>query len=350
MAIAQLPESPKIHKLPLYKYVDAVRWLPPISALDRHAVIASFDSDSGSPAIEIHSISPSKTPTLASAYAPLSSRISSLKSTSFAHRPVIAASTHLGSFHIMAVDPADLSIEPVAEEELHSGGASCVDLVDGGVDCVSVGEDGRVNLVSLGEAQLKKARVFDANGLVSYTAARWASPSEFATGGYGFSLHWWDRRKPGGPVSQFKCDRVHEKASGIVHSIDIHPSRKHTCLAGGSAGTIFAWDLRRQQQPIILSGVGMGEGVTSSVSESEIWEIQYDRSISPSNVGTRMLPVMICSEDGILAVVKEGEEPVELLAEPCAINSFDIDRQNPSEVICSLEWESIAILSRPKPK
>jgi len=25
-----------------------------------------------------------------------------------------------------------------------------------------------------------------------------------------------------------------------------------------------------------------------------------------------------------------GEEPTELLAEPCAINSFDIDRQNPS--------------------
>ncbi|CAL5396830.1 unnamed protein product [Camellia sinensis] len=25
-----------------------------------------------------------------------------------------------------------------------------------------------------------------------------------------------------------------------------------------------------------------------------------------------------------------GKEPIELLAEPCAINNFDIDRQNPS--------------------
>jgi nuclear pore complex protein Nup43 len=40
--------------------------------------------------------------------------------------------------------------------------------------------------------------------LVSYTAVKWASPVEFATGGYGFGLHWWDQRKPGGPVSQFK--------------------------------------------------------------------------------------------------------------------------------------------------
>ncbi|CAN7108824.1 unnamed protein product [Brassica rapa subsp. narinosa] len=38
---------------------------------------------------------------------------------------------------------------------------------------------------------------------------------------------------------------------------------------------------------------------------------------------------MTCSEDGILGVIEQGEEPIELLAEPCAINSFDIDRQNP---------------------
>ncbi|XP_028075154.1 nuclear pore complex protein NUP43-like [Camellia sinensis] len=118
--------------------------------------------------------------------------------------------------------------------------------------------------------------------------------------------------------------------------------------AGGSSGTVFAWDLRWQQQPIVLSGVAAGEFQSHSLSESEIWEVQYD-SYS-SNIGnmstSRVLPVMICSEDGILAVVEQGEEPIELLAEPCAINSFDIDRQNPSDVICSLEWEAIAILMR----
>ncbi|CAL5374837.1 unnamed protein product [Camellia sinensis] len=100
---------------------------------------------------------------------------------------------------------------------------------------------------------------------------------------------------------------AHETTSGIVHSIDIHPSRKHTCITGGSSGTVFAWDLRWQQQPVVLSGVAAGNMSTS-----------------------RVLPIMICSEDGILAVVEQGEEPIELLAEPCAINSFDIDRQNPS--------------------
>ncbi|KAL7193549.1 hypothetical protein ACSBR2_025204 [Camellia fascicularis] len=53
---------------------------------------------------------------------------------------------------------------------------------------------------------------------------------EFATGGLGFSLQWWDQRKPGGPASQFKGNWAHGTTSGIVHSIDIHPSRKHTCI------------------------------------------------------------------------------------------------------------------------
>lgn len=238
------------------------------------------------------------------------------------------------------------------EKSLHVGAISCVDLQESGVECVSVGEDGRVNLVAFGDgSRLSYRRVWDSDGLVSYTAAKWASPTEFATGGFGFGLQWWDLRKPGGPVSQFKGNWTQRTTSGIVHSIDIHPSRKHTCLAGGSLGTVFAWDLRWQQQPIILSGVGTSEVATHSPCESEVWEVKYDPYMQTSNFGnmssSRILPAMLCSEDGILAVVEQGEEPIELLAEPCAINSFDIDRQNPTDVICSLEWESIAILSRP---
>lgn len=91
------------------------------------------------------------------------------------------------------------------EKSLHVGAISCVDLQESGVECVSVGEDGRVNLVGFGDgSRLSYRRVWDSDGLVSYTAAKWASPTEFATGGFGFGLQWWDLRKPGGPVSQFK--------------------------------------------------------------------------------------------------------------------------------------------------
>lgn len=80
--------------------------------------------------------------------------------------------------------------------------------------------------------------------------------------------------------------------------------------AGGSSGTVFAWDLRWQQQPIILSGVETGEVSAYSPCESEVWEVQYDNYMHSKNIGnmssSRILPVMICSEDGILAVVEQG--------------------------------------------
>ncbi|EYU37142.1 hypothetical protein MIMGU_mgv11b0064491mg, partial [Erythranthe guttata] len=122
--------------------------------------------------------------------------------------------------------------------------------------------------------------------------------------------------------------------------------------AGGSYGTVFAWDTRWPKKPILLSGLGVNENPhANSLVESDIWEVQYDNYTHPSNINSssssKILPAMICSEDGILAVIEQGEEPTELLAEPCAINSFDIDRQNPSDVMCSLEWESIAIITRP---
>ena len=78
-------------------------------------------------------------------------------------------------------------------------------MLDGGGEFVSVGEDGRVNLVGVGDgAALESKRVFDSDGVVSYSAVKCASPTEFATGGLGLSLQWWDTRKPGGPALQFK--------------------------------------------------------------------------------------------------------------------------------------------------
>ncbi|KAF8392976.1 hypothetical protein HHK36_021217 [Tetracentron sinense] len=346
-----LAEKLKIHRFPQSKYIDALRWLSPLSASDRFVVLALHDSDSDASSIEIHALDHSNL-NLQSSWIP-PSRISSLRVSQTPHKPLVAASTFAGSLHILFPDPVDASLESelsLPENSLHIGPISGIDLQGSGCECVCVGEDGRVNLIHVGDSRLNYCQVFDSHGLVSYTAAKWASPAEFGTGGFGHSLQWWDQRKPGGAVSQLKGNWAQSTSSGIVHCIDIHPSRKHICLAGGSAGTVFAWDLRWQQQPIILSGIGPGETAAISPSESEVWEVQFDCYMQSSNISSmsssRILPVMMASEDGILAVVEQGEEPIEVLAEPCAINSFDINQQNPSDVICSLEWESIAILTR----
>ena len=204
-----LRDPPQIHRFPQTKYIDAVRWLPQLSAFDRFTVLSLFDSDSNTPSLEIHSLNPqSQTLTLIpqSTFSP-PSRISSLKTSQTPnHKPLIAASTFSGSLHLLFANAVDASLESecsVPAKELHVGAVSCVDVKDGGAECVTVGEDGRVNLVGVTGSGLSRRRVFDSDGLVSYTAAKWASPVEFATGGYGFSLQWWDQRKPGGAVSQF---------------------------------------------------------------------------------------------------------------------------------------------------
>ncbi|KAG5413081.1 hypothetical protein IGI04_000648 [Brassica rapa subsp. trilocularis] len=210
-------------------------------------------------------------------------------------KPMVSAATCSGSLYVLMADLAEgAEIEEVNAVE---------------------GEGFHVWIGGKDQESLRYRRVFDGNGLLGYRAVKWASSSEFVTGGYGFGLQLWDQRKGGEAVSQLKGNWFQGKTFAVVHSIDIHPSRKHTCIAGGSSGTVFAWDLRWPKQPIVLSGV---------------WEVQYD-SDTKSNISSssRILPVMTCSEDGILGVIEQGEEPIELLAEPCAINSFDIDRQNP---------------------
>ncbi|XP_019106912.2 nuclear pore complex protein NUP43 [Beta vulgaris subsp. vulgaris] len=346
----------QIHRFPQSKYIDAVRWLPPFSAFDKFVVLSLFDPDSSSSAVEIHSLEFTNSQNPKSILSPLSSspslsRTSSLKTS----QSLIAFSTFSGSLSFLSPNyssSGEVSLNSslfLQDNDFHIGPISCIDVLER--ECVSVGEDGRVNLVNFGGGKANHRRVFDSNGLVSYTAVKWASPMEFATGGLGCSLQWWDqRRKPGEPALQFKNNWPQKAASGVVHSIDIHPSRKHTCMAGGSSGTVFAWDLRWPQQPIILSGVGIGERPANPISESEVWEVQFDCHLESSNIASmsasRVLPVMMCSEEGILAVLEPGAEPIELLEEPCAINSFDIDKQNYSDIICSLEWESIAIISR----
>ena len=200
------PDPPQIHRLPQSKYIDAVRWLPQLTAFNRFAVLALFDSHS--PYLEIHSLNPQTlTLTPNSTWNP-PSRISSLRTSQTpTHKPLIAAATFSGSLHLLFANAVDASLESecsVPDKDLHVGPVSCVDVMDGGAECVTVGEDGRVNLVGVTGSGLSHRRVFDSNGLVSYTTAKWASPVEFATGGYGFSLQWWDQRKPGGAVSQFK--------------------------------------------------------------------------------------------------------------------------------------------------
>ncbi|KAL5699880.1 hypothetical protein ACHQM5_030713 [Ranunculus cassubicifolius] len=334
-----------INRIPQSKYIDAIRWIPSQSpSHNKFIAMALYSSDDSSSSIEIHSLVSNQQPfiNLLSTWSS-PSRISSLRSSIITTKPLISASTFQGSLHFLFLNPNDdnsiqsqLSLLP--NKSFHVGPISGIDLFNN--HCVTVGEDGRVNLTSLrDDSSLHYQRVYDSQGLASYTSVKWASPAEFATGGLGFSLQWWDQRKPGAALSTFKD--ASGSTSGMIHSIDIHESRKHVCVAGGSLGNVFAWDLRRPGQPIVLSSGSGGSRAQMAACDGEVWEVQYD-SYKQSNSSR----VLTCSEDGVVALIQQGNEPVEIMAEPCAVNSLDIDPQNPAEVICSLEWESVALITR----
>lgn len=216
----EMQDSFQVHRIPQSKYVDGVRWLPQASALNRFFAAAFYDSDYDSSSIEIQSLDPNPRgnqntnpliESLSSWTSP--SRVSSLEvagngSGGGSFKPMVSAATYSGSLHVLMVDLVEgAAIEEVyvAEgERFHVGRVEGVDWREAG-ECVTVGEDGRVNVVKIVNGEgLRYRKVFDGNGLVAYRAVKWASPTEFVTGGYGFGLQLWDQRKSGEVVSQLK--------------------------------------------------------------------------------------------------------------------------------------------------
>ncbi|KAJ1267953.1 hypothetical protein BS78_07G098400 [Paspalum vaginatum] len=341
-----MADSPSFRRHPLASSIDLVRWLPSSATSHSGRLLAAAVHDpSLAPATSsIHLLSLTE-PGNPLASLPLPSRATALRCSP----AVLAASTFSGSLHLLPSSfDSDAAVAISGGARFHVGPVRGLDC--GGEEWVTAGEDGRVHVIGGGaDGRVVATRVWDGKGMSGYEAARWASPAEFATGGAGCGVQWWDRRKGHAVVAQ--CNGIWGRGivTGMVHSVDIHPSRKHICVVGGSSGTIFAWDLRWPQQPIALSGIGLN-GMYEPVCESEVWEVLFDTYTQSSDIissaSARILPVMMCSEDGILAIVEQDERPLELLAEACAINSIDIDPQNPSDVVCALEWESIGVLAR----
>jgi nuclear pore complex protein Nup43 len=88
------------------------------------------------------------------------------------------------------------------------------------------------------------------------------------------------------------------------------------CKAGGSAGSVVAWDMRRQQELIPLAGAipSMGRSALEFpiVAEGEIWEVKFDPALYERGLMTevgKVPPVFVCSEDGILALLHGGQYP-----------------------------------------
>ena len=76
---------------------------------------------------------------------------------------------------------------------------------------------------------------------------------------------------------------------------------------GGSGGTVLAWDLRRQNELCTLAGKGV-KGGSSTIAEGEVWNVKLDPALQGGGQGEsgKIPPVLMCSEDGILAIIESG--------------------------------------------
>ncbi|CAM6041556.1 unnamed protein product [Sphagnum compactum] len=363
----------EIWRLPQAQYVDSVRWLPPSPGSPRLLALAVWDSLTRKSFLQLKALeenpemveqqqlqssSPWLLETQNSWSLPARSTTFKVSPSQDHQHTVVASASGVGSLSVFlldamnpSADEADLS--PFTCEKLHRGAVAGLDIQRGGggaPDCITVGIDGKINLVKVGQSELQVKCVHDNHGALSYAAACWGSPVEFATAGLGLGLQWWDLRRPGNAVAQSPSKGV---GAGGIHDIDVHPSRKHLCVAGGSAGSVVAWDMRRQQELIPLAGAipSMGRSALEFpiVAEGEIWEVKFDPALYERGLMTevgKVPPVFVCSEDGILALLQGGEAEC-LLGEPCAINGFDIDPEVGSDIVCALEHESILYLKRP---
>ncbi|ONM07380.1 Putative dual specificity protein phosphatase DSP8 [Zea mays] len=79
------------------------------------------------------------------------------------------------------------------------------------------------------------------------------------------------------------------------------------------------------------------------VSSMKDIETRFMCIVEAGNKVSRMLETKKILLD-ICAKIPGDERPLELLAKAYAIKSFDIDPQNPSDVVFTLEWESIGVL------
>jgi nuclear pore complex protein Nup43 len=199
-------------KLSQDRYVDAVRWLPSVTPSQTPLVaLGLWDPDQRKTVMEISSLeqeSPDDFPSQILHHSiPIPARVTALRTALLqSNLSLIMAGSSAGDVSVILVNETAATTRipaPVVCPSLHRRAVSALDLEASTQDCVTVGQDGKINLVKMGGlSQLQSKCLYDNSGLLSFSAVSWASPFEFVTGSLGFTLQWWDQRRPGGPVSQ----------------------------------------------------------------------------------------------------------------------------------------------------
>ncbi|KAK9872710.1 hypothetical protein WA026_018844 [Henosepilachna vigintioctopunctata] len=226
----------------------------------------------------------------------------------------------------------------------------CTSITSYDQDIVSVGEDGRINLLTLSSESI--VRTYDNADSCSIKCALFLKHNEILTSNLRGQLKIWDL--------QSRCE---EPSSTFMLSGDIvaptcltsHPTHRHLVVAGDEEGSITIWDLRQNTYPVnmlraheesvmeIQFHPDYPDHLFSSSSSGEIWHWSVKPKLSADYVFDNLAGKdknMVWFASDAFKNKLEVFTLMDKLHKP--INTFDV---NQARVLCGCDNEAIYLIS-----
>ncbi|EDW14446.1 nucleoporin Nup43 [Drosophila mojavensis] len=227
--------------------------------------------------------------------------------------------------------------------------APCTGISVYGTDIATVGEDGRLNVLSANNLRQVK-RTIEADSM-SLLATSFVNQNQVVTANRMGVIRLFDVRtaSDGQPTISFMAASQDSKSSNFVSAMVTHPMQQHILICGSEEGSITVWDMRhlnfpasylsahktsitdigfhRQDPSKLFTAAEGGEMWMWSDNKHLIDASQTDSS-SAWLAGDRLRSLV--NVDGILTNIRK------------AINSFDV---HGSRLICGSDSEAVYIIN-----
>ncbi|GLV31898.1 Nucleoporin 43kD [Carabus blaptoides fortunei] len=173
----------------------------------------------------------------------------------FINQDLLVASTSDGSVNLLRVTDRENEAVDIKEQvnwkQIHkfknSDPTSCTGLSTYDEDIVTIGEDGRINLLTSRRETL--VRSIENADSCSLHCVSFLKYNEVLTGNLRGQMKIWDLRKSDDkPASTFMLNGEQIAATCLTY----HPTQRHMVLAGDEEGSLTVWDLRLNTFPVTL--------------------------------------------------------------------------------------------------
>ncbi|XP_067012386.1 nucleoporin Nup43 [Anabrus simplex] len=194
----------------------------------------------------------------------------------------VVASSH-GSVRLLKTRIDDVKTGKIVDllkwDKLHyftyGGPSPCTSVACFEDDIVSVGEDGRLNL--LNARRPTPVHKIDEADSCSLRCVCFLKHNQVLTGNFRGQMKVWDLKSPSDkPSTTFMLSGDQIGAMCVTH----HPTQRHMLLVGGENGSLTVWDLRHNNYPVTLLSAHSG-----SVSELKFHPDRPEHLLSCSTGG-----------------------------------------------------------------